>query len=87
MAYYKMNTDLPLARKLRNALDQLQAGKHGCEDTLAVMNQMTDAQITTAFGFADDTEAAAAKAELGSDVGGELVGNAALAQMFAQFGG
>ncbi len=86
-AFYKMNTDLPLARKLRNGLDQLQAGKHVLEDTISAMAQMTDTQIATAFGFVDDTAAGNAKAELASDVGGQLVGNAALAQMLAQFAG
>jgi hypothetical protein len=86
-AHYKMNTDLSLARKLRTSLDQFQAGKHGLEDSLAVMNQMTDTQITVAYGFADDTVSAAAKAELNADIGGELTGNSALAQMLAQFGG
>ena len=86
-AFYKMNPSLPLANDLTRALREFDDAKHRLEYHLAAMIQMTDTQRTVAYGFADDTASLAAKNELNSDVGGQLLGNAALAQMLAQFAG
>lgn len=90
MAFYTVNPNLPLGNKLISGMNKVREGKFILEDILGSLNQMSNAQVSAALGFneANDHEiAAAAKAELASDIGGELVGNAALAQMLAQFNG
>jgi hypothetical protein len=86
-AYYQMNENLSLAQKFRQAYRQFRDGKHGLEDALATMTQMTDTQRTTAYGFLSNQLAADALAEANSDIGGQLKDNAALAQFLAQFDG
>jgi hypothetical protein len=69
MAHYTMNEDKPLTRTLRGGMNMLRAALHQLEWSLGAMNQMSDAQLVTNFGFADTTAAAAAKGEVGSAVG------------------
>ena len=91
MAYYPMDETKNPTRTLRQGLTQLRDGLYRLKWTLDAMNQMTDAQIAAAYGFADSTVAAAAKAELASDIGKLLTDasqtnvNAATQQMLSQF--
>ncbi len=87
MAWYQMNENLSQTKQFRAAYEKFREGKHGLEDIMATMDQMTDAQRAAAFGFLDNTAAANAKAEIDSDIGGQLKDNAALAQFLAQFNG
>ncbi len=95
MAFYPFNADLPLGFVLRAGLDDLRDARYKLAHIVGVLNQMTDAQIALAFGFADSTVAASAKGELQSDIG-KLLGrdtgvnsaqvDDALIQMLNQFG-
>ena len=69
VAHYTWQVATPLGNRLRTALDNLRDAQHGLIDTVRAMQQMTNTQITTLFGFPDDTTSGAAKAELASDVG------------------
>lgn len=90
-----------LGGKLRDGLTHYRMAKYELEWALNAMQQMTDAEIVTVFGFVAGTiagvsstalqMAAAAKAELAADVGrlsndaSQSSFAAALAQMLAQF--
>ena len=95
MAHYVWNTGVPLGARLRQGLDSLQDAQHKLLDVLGAMNQMTDTQITQAFGFADDTTSGAARAELSADAAnlqsgdgtGSTAAGRALQQMLDQFSG
>jgi len=93
MAFYPFDGEgKPLGRILRTGLDNLRDGIYKLARINDDLQQMTDAQAVTAIGFPDTTVAAAAKAELASDVGKLLTDDsqsnvrASLVQMFAQFG-
>lgn len=84
MAFYPFQGEsLPLGRILRTGLDNYREGVEKLQRVKGILNQATDAQIAAAFGFADNTAAAAAKAELLSDI--PSVG-ASQQQMLDQFG-
>jgi len=88
-----MDETKPLTKNLRFGLNSLRDAMNRLNACLGAMNQMTDAQIASHFGFPDSTTAAAAKSELASDVGKLLTDasqtsvNSALNQMLSQFAG
>jgi hypothetical protein len=82
----------PFGRLLRTGLDNFRDGLGKLTRVNGMLQQMSDQQAVDAFGFPDTATAAAAKAELASDVGKQLINsdeinvNAATLQMLAQFG-
>lgn len=90
MAYYQMNENLPLVRKLREGMNKTRQGMLVLQDLRRTLNQMSNAQISAGFGFDEANDhaiAIAAKDELNAGIGNELVANVALEQMLAQFDG
>jgi hypothetical protein len=91
MAHYTIDETKPLSRILRDGLNSLRNSLFKLTCILGAMNQMSDSENQQAFGFADDTTAANAKAELSSDVGklttdaSQANVHAALTQMLDQF--
>jgi hypothetical protein len=84
MAFYKFDGEgKPLGRILRTGLDNYRDGVNKLQRIKGILNQASDAQLADVFGFADGTEAAAAKAELLSDI---PAFGAAQQQMLDQFG-
>ncbi len=85
MAFYPFTGDSTLfeGRILRQGLDNYRLGVQQLQRVKGILQQATDAQIATMFGFADSTVAAAAKAELLADIPDFT---AATTQMLAQFG-
>ena len=83
-AFYKFNGEgTPLGRVLRTGLDNFRDGVQKLLRIKGILNQATDAQIADLFDFADAGTAAAAKAELLSDIPNF---SAAEQQMLDQFG-
>lgn len=68
MAHYTWQIASPRGNNLRTGLDDLRSAQHRLLDELRAMNQMTNTEIVTLYGFADATTAGNAKAELASDV-------------------
>lgn len=84
MAFYKFEGESkPLGRILRTGLDNFRDGVNKLQRVKGILNQASDAQIADVFGFSDSSEAAAAKAELLSDIPSF---SAAEQQMLDQFG-
>jgi len=69
MAFYKINRTTQGGNELATAMDHYRAAWYGLAAVIGHLSQMSDAQITEYFGFATDTESAAAKSELQSDIG------------------
>ena len=84
MAFYPFEGESkPLGRILRTGLDSYRDGVNKLQRIKGILNQASDAQIATAFGFADSTAAGNAKSELLSDIPSF---GAAQQQMLDQFG-
>jgi len=85
-----MNETLPDTKKLRDGLDSLRHGRYKLAAELGKIQQMTAAQVLTAYGFADLTAATDGKAELEAGIGKLLSDdtgvNSAVVQMLNQFG-
>lgn len=90
MPFYSFDEQLPLGEILRAGLDDLRDGRYKLAHVLGNLQQMSDAQAATLFGFADEATAASAKSELLSDIqkllSDEAGVNSAVVQMLNQFG-
>jgi hypothetical protein len=95
MAFYRINRDVQGGSELADALDTFRSAWYGLANVAGHLAQMTNAQVTSYYGFADDTESGNAKAELLSGIGHLQDGNAgateaqmkaAVEQMLNQFG-
>lgn len=95
MAFYPFDKTTTLGGILRNGLDDLRSARYKLAHIVGVLNQMTDSQIASQFGFASDSAAASAKAELQADIGKFLNRDTgvnaaqmddAIVQMLNQFG-
>lgn len=95
MAFYRINRGAQGGSELADALDKFRSAWYGLADVAGHLAQMTDAQVTAYYGFADDTESGTAKAELLSGIGHLQNGDAgateaqmkaAVTQMLQQFG-
>lgn len=84
MAFHKFNGEGTYhGRILRTGLDNFRDGYYKLLRIKGIIAQCSDQQLVDLFGFADTTAAAAAKAELNSDIPSI---SAAVQQMFDQFG-
>lgn len=68
MAFFNINRNVQGGSELAAAMDAFRKAWYGLADVNGHLAQMSDAQITAYYGFADDTESAAAKAELIADI-------------------